>query len=244
MILSDGERLDDLEYKRLKIIQREGLYHFTSDSVLLANLVKVYKGAKVLDLGTGSGIIAILIAAKTEAASVTGIEIQEEMADMASRSVEYNGLSDRVKILKLDIKDAASYFGGESFDIVVVNPPYGRLNSGDTADSLNIRISKTELKITLQEIILNAAKLLRFGGRFYIVHKAERLAETVSLMDRHNLTVKKITNIQPKAGKSVDTVIIEGKKGAKQGMKAEILVVYNQDNSYTREAAKLYAKEK
>lgn len=242
MILNNGERLDDLEYKGLKIIQREGLYHFTSDSVLLANIVKVRNGDRVLDMGTGSGIIAILIAAKNQV-TVTGIDIQNVMVDMAMRSVEMNNLQHKVKILKQDIKSAPKELGYDSYDVVVSNPPYSKLNSGDMNAQDNISISRHEVMINLEQLIESAAKLVKFGGKFFLIHKAERLAEIIELMCRYNLTPKKLINILPKSNKAVDTVIVEGKKGAKHGMKIEALTVYNDDNTMTKAAAKLYSKE-
>lgn len=242
MILNDGEQLDDLEYKGLQIIQREGYYHFTSDSVLLANLTNIPLNAKVLDMGTGSGIIAILIAAKSKAKSVVGIDIQDDMIDMARRSIEINNLNN-VRIEKIDIIDAPLQLGFDNFDIVVTNPPYMKVLSGDMSEAEHINISKREVKVTLEQIIVSASKLLKFGGKFYMIHKAERLAEIINIMCKYNLIPKKLINIQPKADKAVDTIIIEGKKGAAFGMTVEALIVYNDDNSYTDKAAKLYSKE-
>jgi len=243
MILLEDERLEDLEYKGIKIIQREGYYRFTSDSVLLSNLADIRKGSKVLDMGTGSGIIAILIAVKKDVSKVIGIEIQDVMADMAERSVQFNNLSDKIEIIKSDIKDAPGYFGHGSFDYVVVNPPYGKPDSGEISGVEHIDISKKELKITLEEIIESASKVLKYGGKMSIINKADRLAEIISLMVKYNLIPKKLINIMPKADKSVDTVVVEAKKGAKHGMTIDTLIVYNQDNTMTKESAKLYNKE-
>ncbi|MGI6702010.1 MAG: tRNA1(Val) (adenine(37)-N6)-methyltransferase [Christensenellales bacterium] len=243
MNLIQGETLDDLEYKGLKIIQRDGYYHFTSDSVLLANLAKIRKGARVLDIGAGSGIISILIAAKTQAGEVVGVEIQQEMADMAVRSVKLNNLEDRVKIINSDIRDARGEIEYESFDAVVTNPPYLKVSSGEMSGAPNIDISRRELNITLEEIIFYGARYLKFGGSFSMVHKAERLGEIIYIMTEHSLIPKRLILVLPKRGFDADTVIITGKKGAKHGMKAEVLTVYNPDNTMTREASRLYNKE-
>ena len=221
MELKEKERLDDLQYKGLKIIQHPDKYCFTSDAVVLANLVKVDAGDKVIDLGAGSGIIAILIAAKTKAKHVTGLELQPDMADMAERSVTYNNLSNKVKIVNGDIKDSVKLFGPEQFDIAVSNPPYARAGSGEQNKTSGIAISCHEVAITQKEIITAAGKLLKFGGALYIINKCDRMAEIIYDMKAAGLEAKEsyIVSGQRAVAVEPDTVVIVGKKGGKPGMK-------------------------
>lgn len=218
MELKQGERLDDLQLNDLYIIQNPNEYCFTSDAVLLANEVKVRKGAKVCDLGTGSGIIPILLAAKTELGEVTGVELQDYQVDMATRSVAYNHLEDRVKILHGDIREGKKLLGSGVYDVVVSNPPYGILGTGDMKVSEGVARSRYEITVTLEEIIKTAREIVKFGGKVYIINKAERLAEMICLMSKYRIEPKKITNIYRKEG-AADTVIVEGIAGGKKGVK-------------------------
>lgn len=239
-MLKENERLDDLECKSLFIIQKENGYRFTSDSVILANSTRVTAGDRVVDLGTGSGVIAILLAGKTKAKEIIGVEIQESLADMASRSVEYNGLSDRVRIVNVPMQKADKVIGG-GFDVVVTNPPYGRplKTEGITEED----ICKREYAVSLEEVVETADKLLKYGGLFYMINKASRLAEMTYYMKKRNLEPKKLLLIQPKADKDVDTVIIEAKKGAKPSLVVpKPFVVYESDGSFTEEARRMYGK--
>lgn len=218
MILKDNERLDDLQFNNMYIIQDPEGYCFTSDAVLLANHVTVKKGDKVCDLGTGSGIIPILMAAKTELSHAVGLELIDRQVDMATRSVEYNGLQDRVEIVHGDIKEADKIFGSGVFDLVVSNPPYGIVGTGDMKKDSWIARSRYEITVTLEEVIRTASKIVRYGGRVAIINKAERLAEMTCLMTKYGIEPKKLINIFRK-GDMADTVIVEGSRGGKKGMK-------------------------
>lgn len=238
--LKENELYEDLEYKGLEIIQHKDGYRFTSDAVLLANTVRALPDDKVVDLGTGSGIIAILIAAKTRIKEVIGIEIQQRLADMAERSVKHNKLESRVKIVNSPMQNIHKEIGSD-YDIVVTNPPYEKAN-GKENPSEN-EICRQEYSVTLEEVILNASKLLKFGGLFYIINKAKRLAEMIYYMKQNNLEPKKITLIQPKADKAVDTVIVECKKGAKPSLVIpKPFILYNADGSLTDEGKEIYGK--
>ena len=218
MILKDNERLDDLQYNGMFIIQDPDGYCFTSDAVLLANLVTVKKGDRVCDLGTGSGIIPILMTAKTELKKATGLELIDRQVDMATRSVEYNKLSDRVEIVHGDIKEADKIFGSGVFDLVVSNPPYGKLGSGEMKQDSWIASSRYEITVNLEEVIRSASKIVRYGGRVAIINKADRLSEMTCLMTKYGIEPKKLINIFRK-GNLADTVIVEGVRGGKKGMK-------------------------
>lgn len=236
-------RLDDLEYKGLKLWQYPSLYCFTSDAVLLANLVKVKKGDTVADFGTGSGIIAVIIAAKTNAGKIYALEKQKIMCGLAQKNAEYNGLSDRIEVVEGDIADADKLLGKESVNAVVCNPPYFKKGSGAEREREEIALSRHESSCDLKGIVESAAKVLKYGGAFYIVHKVDRMAEAVGYMQAADLKVKKITLVYPKADRAADVFIAEARKSGADGMKLESLVVYEENGSMTAEAKKLYAKE-
>lgn len=236
-------RLDDLEYKGLSLWQYPSLYCFTSDAVLLANLTKVKKGDVVADFGTGSGIIAVLIAAKTNAAKIYALEKQSIMCDLARKNAEYNGLADRIEVVGGDIADADKLLGKESVNVVVCNPPYFKKGSGAEREREEIAVSRHESSCDLKGIIGSAAKVLKYGGALYIVHKVDRMAEAVGYMQAADLKVKKITLVYPKADRAADVFIAEARKSGADGMKLESLVVYEADGSMTNAAKKLYAKE-
>ncbi len=217
--LMSGERLDDLEFKGMHIISHKDKYCFTSDSVMLANLVKAAKADTVVDLCTGGGIIAILIAAKTSAKRVIGVEIQSDMADMASRSVTMNNLSDRVNILNNDVIDICKIIGYGSVDIVVCNPPYYKVSEGVARQNECIAIARHEILLPLEDMIKSASELVKFGGMFYMIHKSERLAEAIVLLSKYALQPKILYNITTNGGNVCDTFIIVCKKGGKTGVK-------------------------
>lgn len=236
-------RLDDLEYKGLKLWQYPSLYCFTSDAVLLANLSKVKKGDIVADFGTGSGIISILIAAKTNAGEIYALEKQSIMCDLARKNAEYNNLSDRIQVVEGDISDADRLLGKESVNVVVCNPPYFRKGSGAERGREEIALSRHESSCDLKGIIESASLVLKWGGALYMVHKVERMAEAIGYMQAAALEVKNVTLVYPKADKAADVFIVEARKKGASGMKLKSLVVYNDDGTMTDEAKKLYSKE-
>lgn len=242
-LLKENERLDDLEYDGLKIIQNPSLYCFTSDAVILANTVKASSRDIVCDLGTGSGIIATIIATKTSAKRVFGVEIQTEMAEMAARSVEYNGLSDKIEILNMPMQEAYKHIGKESCSVVVCNPPYQKAGAGEKQPDEKLAICRHEVKVTLEEIVESARNLLKYAGKFYIIHQAKRMAELIFLLEKNDLRVKKINMIQPKSTKNIDTVIVEATKFGKIGMVIPPpIVVNNEDNSLSEIVKNMYKK--
>lgn len=239
-MLKDGERLDDLEYKGLEIIQRSDGYCFTSDSVLVANLVNVKHTDKVVDIGTGSGIIAILIAAKFLPKKVIGVEIQERLAEMATRSVIHNNLSDVIEIVNAPAQGVEKIIG-DGYDVVVTNPPYDENCKKENATEKEI--CKSEVKLTVAECIKTAARLLKFGGLFYMVNKARRLTDVIYSMRSCGIEPKKIYFIQPKKDKDADTFIVEGKKGGKPSVIIpKPIVVYEDDGEFTEFARRIYNK--
>ncbi|MCL2630407.1 MAG: tRNA1(Val) (adenine(37)-N6)-methyltransferase [Firmicutes bacterium] len=236
--IKPSERLDNLECGDLKIIQDKAGYTFTMDSVLLANRARANYGDRIIDLGTGSGVIPLLLSYKTTAKEIFGIEIQERLHDMASRSVLLNGLENRIKILNCDIKNAVKSFGKECFDMVVSNPPYMKFGGGEFSEK---DICKREVLITLNEIIAVASQLLKFGGNFFIVYKAERLTDLMCALRENNLEPKRITPVQPTPKKQIDTVIIEAKKQAQAGLILEKpLLVFDENGEYSEEIKRIY----
>lgn len=236
-------RLDDLQYKGLSLYQYPALYCFTSDAVLLANLAKVKKGDVAVDFGTGSGVIAVLIAAKTEAAKVYALEKQKIMCDLARKNAEHNNLSDRIEVVEGDIAQADKLLGKESVNVVVCNPPYFKKGSGAEREREEIALSRHESSCDLKGIVESAAKILKYGGAFYMVHKVERMAEAIGYMQAASLEVKNVTLVYPKKDKAADVFISEARKKGSSGMKLNSLVVYNDDGTMTDAAKKLYSKE-
>jgi len=234
--LKPEERLDDLQVKGYEIIQHPGKFCFGMDAVLLANFARVRKNEKVLDLGTGTGIIPILMSAKTEGEYFRALEIQEESADMARRSVLHNHLEDRIEIVTGDIKEAAGIFGPVSFDVITTNPPYmigqhGIANSSDTK-----AIARHEVLCTLDDILRESAKMLKYRGRFYMVHRPFRLAEILSKMVAAGIEPKRMRFVHPFLDKEPNMVLIEGLRGGNSRMTIEPpLIVYKEPGVYSDE---------
>lgn len=234
--LKPEERLDDLQVNGYEIIQHPGKFCFGMDAVLLSNFARVKKGERVLDLGTGTGIIPILLTAKTEGESFVGLEIQEESADMARRSVLHNHLEDKVEIVTGDIKEAAQVFGSASFDVITTNPPYmigkhGIANASDTK-----AIARHEVLCTLEDILRESARILKPRGRFYMVHRPFRLAEILSKMVEVGIEPKRMRMVHPFIDKEPNMVLIEGMRGGNSRMTVERpLIVYKEVGVYSDE---------
>ena len=241
VLLKENERVDDLQRNGYKIIQDPDRFCFGMDAVLLSGFAKASEGDKVLDLGTGTGIIPLLMEAKTKAAHLTGLEIQAESADMAERSVKLNGLSDKITIVNGDIKEAARLFGAASFDVVTCNPPYMTEHHGLTNLHEPKAIARHELLCTLEDVISQAAKLLKPGGNFYMVHRPFRLADIIVLMREYKLEAKRMKLVYPFADKEPNMVLIEAKRGSKPRLTVEKpLVVYKEPGVYTDEIYDIY----
>lgn len=234
--LKPEERLDDLQVNGYEIIQHPGKFCFGMDAVLLSNFARVRKGERVLDIGTGTGIIPILLTAKTEGQSFVGLEIQEESADMARRSVMHNHLEEKVEIVNGDIKEATEVFGLASFDVITTNPPYmighhGIANASDTK-----AIARHEVLCTLDDILRESARMLKPRGRFYMVHRPFRLAEIISKMVQYGMEPKRMRMVHPFLDKEPNMVLIEGIRGANSRMTVEKpLIVYREVGVYSEE---------
>lgn len=235
------ERLDELHRNGYYIIQNPNRFCFGMDAVLLSGFASVKPGERAIDLGTGNGIIPILLEAKTKGEHFTGLEIQPENVDMASRSVAYNHLEKKITITQGDIKDASSLFGASSFHVVTTNPPYMTGKHGLTNENTAKAIARHEILCTLEDVIRESARLLTPQGRFYMVHRPFRLAEIMCLMSRYGIEPKRMKLVYPFVDKEPNMVLIEGLRGGKPRITVEKpLIVYERPGVYTREIYDIY----
>lgn len=241
VVLKENERIDDLERNGYHIIQDTNRFCFGMDAVLLSGFARVKEGARVLDLGTGTGIIPILLEAKTKAEHLTGLEIQEDSADMARRSVLLNGLEHKIDIVTGDIKEAGNLFDAASFDVITCNPPYMIGQHGITNEGDAKAIARHEILCTLEDVVSQTAKLLRPGGNFFMVHRPFRLAEIMSVLQAYKLEPKRMQLVYPFVDKEPNMVLIEANRGGKPRMTVEKpLIVYKEPGVYMPEIYDIY----
>ena len=239
--LKDGERIDELQRNGYRIIQDPDRFCFGMDAVLLSGFCTVKAGEDVLDIGTGTGILPILLLAKTEGRHFTGIEIQEDSADMARRSVEMNGLSDRIRIINGDIRCGAELLSPGSFHVVVSNPPYMIGTHGLKCGQEPMTIARHEVCCTLEDVIREGSRVLSDKGRFYMVHRPFRLVEIFETFRKYRLEPKRMRMVHPYAEKEPNMVMIEAVKGGRARLHVEKpLIVFESKGKYTREIADLY----
>ena len=268
MELKEKERIDDLEFKNLKIIQNIEGFCFGIDSVLIADFAKeIRKGSKGVDLGTGTGIISILLTAKTNLSQIIGVEIQEKVADMAKRSIELNNMQDRIKIVNCNIKEIFlsknekeqtetledsmlkkrklihQTLPNEDFDFIVTNPPYKKLKTGKVNENQMQYISRHEATANLEDFIKASKYLLKDKGTLYMVHRPERFADIIELMRKYKIEPKEIRFVQPNACKAPNLVLMKGVKNANAFLKVDKpLIIYKENGEYTDEILKIYDK--
>ncbi|KPU43066.1 tRNA1(Val) (adenine(37)-N6)-methyltransferase [Oxobacter pfennigii] len=241
--IKENERIDDLQLKGLKIIQNVEGFCFGVDAVLLSDFAEIKKGQRVMDLGTGTGIVPILMAGKTEAGEIIGLEIQSEVAEMAQRSMLLNHIDHRVKIFNEDINNALDIFGKESFDAITTNPPYKHGGSGIVNPEDAKAISRHEVKCTLEDVISVSSRLLKNNGRFFMVHRPERIVDILFLMRQYKLEPKRVRFVHPYPGKRPNLLLIEGLKYGKAFLKfMDPLYVYDGNGSYTKEIDEIYRR--
>lgn len=239
--LLPNERIDELQRNGYRIIQNEKKFCFGMDAVLLSGFARAGKGERALDLGTGTGIIPILMEAKTEGESFTGLEIQEEMAEMAARSVKLNGLEEKVSIIQGDLKEASKRFGKASFDVVTCNPPYMNQNHGLKNPDEPKAIARHELLCSFEDVAREAAALLKSGGRLYLVHRPHRLTEIFETLRAHKLEPKRMKFVHPFADAEANMVLIEAFRGGRPQMRVEApVIVYEKPGVYTNEIYEIY----
>lgn len=239
--LYPDERLDELQRCGFKIIQNPKKFCFGMDAVLLSGFARAKAGENVLDIGTGTGIIPILMAAKTKGRHFTGLEIQHESAEMAMRSVEYNHLEERISIVEGDIREAGKLFAPASFDVITSNPPYMVANHGLVNPDNAKMIARHEVCCTLEDILSQTARLLKNGGKFYMVHRPFRLAEIFCTLVKHDLEPKRMRLVYPYVDKEPNMVLVEALKGGNSRITCEPpLIVYKEQGVYTEEIYDIY----
>ena len=244
MELKENERIDDLELNNLKIIQNKNGFCFGMDSVLLSDFAKNIKpNTKVIDLGTGTGILPILLSAKTKASKIVGIEIQEDVANMANRSVELNNLQNRLETICENIKNLKNVYETNSFDAIVTNPPYKTKGTGGINELKSKLISRHEITADLEDFISISSYLLKDQSNIYMVHRPERLVDILSIFRKYKLEPKELKLVQPNCGKAPNLVLIKATKNAKPFLKIDKpLYIYKSDGTYTEELLKIYNK--
>ena len=242
MIMND-EVIDDLQLKGLKIIQKENRFKFGVDAVLLSHFANVRSRHEVIDLCTGTGIVPILLYGKYSPKRIVGIEIQEEMSEMAQRSVELNNCEDKLKIINGDLKDMNLLKSLNKFDVVTVNPPYKMNDSGIKNPNDSLAIARHEIMCNLEDVIRASRQLLKDNGRLYMVHRPERLIDIFELMRKYRIEPKRVRMIHPKTHKAANIVLVEGQRDGKPFLKwDEPLYVYNNDGTYSDEINKIYGR--
>ena len=239
--LKERERVDDLQRNGYRIIQRTDGFCFGMDAVLLSGFAMVKKGERALDLGTGTGIIPILLEAKTEGEHFSALEIQREVADMARRSVSLNGLEEKIQIVEGDIREARQIFGAASFDVVTSNPPYMNDAHGLKNPDLPKAIARHEVLCTLDDVVREASRVLKTGGRFYMVHRPHRLAEIITVLRGYKLEPKRMKMVHPFADRDANMVLIEAVKGGGVFLKMEApVIVFKEPGVYADEIRDVY----
>lgn len=242
--LNENERIDDLQYKNLKIIQNEMGFCFGIDSVLLSDFArKIKRNAKVIDLGTGTGIIPILLCGKTELKRIVGVEVQEEVFDLANRNIKLNNLENKFEVINENIKNLKNIYEYGSFDVVVTNPPYKKENTGIKNLNNKKLISRHEITANLEDFVEISKYLLKDRGSIYMVHRPERLVDILFLMRKNKLEPKKIKFVYSNVNTEPKLVLIEAVKNAKPFLQIEKnLYIYNENGEYTDEILKIYNK--
>lgn len=239
--MKETERIDELQRNGYRIIQDPGRFCFGMDAVLLSGFARAKEGDSVLDLGTGTGIIPILMEAKTRASRFFALEIQEESADMARRSVALNGLEKKIQVVTGDIKEAEKYFNASSFDVITCNPPYMIGKHGLVNPDAPKAIARHEILCTLEDVIRQAAFLLKPGGSFYLVHRPFRLAEILSLLVAAKLEPKRMRLVYPYVDKEPNMVLLQAVRGGKSRVTVEKpLIIFEKPGVYTKEIHEVY----
>lgn len=240
--LKENERIDDLGLKSLKIIQNDKWFCFGIDSVLLSDFAKnIKKGSKVIDLGTGTGIISILLCGKTNLSNVVGVDIQEDVCEMANRSVKLNNLEKYMEIVCDNINNLKNRYDRCTFDVVVTNPPYKKENTGLKNNEKQKEISRHEICASLDDFLNISFYLLKDKGEFYMVHRPERLVDVIDVMRRNKIEPKSIRFVYSNKDKAPVLFLVKGVKNSKSFLKVmPNLYIYDNDGNYTEEIKKIY----
>lgn len=240
-LLKEGENIDDLQLDGLRIIQNKSVFSFGIDAVLLSSIAEVKDGGSILDIGSGNGIIALLLSVKTGAGSIVGIEIQDCVCDMAIRSVKMNRLENKIHIVHADVREAAASYR-EAFDTVVCNPPYFKHKAGLISENESKMLARHEINLNIEELFRSASLMLKNKGKMYLVHRPSRLVDLFYYARTFKLEPKKARLVVSKQGEEAKLVLIEMVKNGGAELKWEgELVVYEKDGSYTEEIKKIYS---
>jgi len=241
-LIKYDECLDDLQNGYM-LIQKSNTFKFGVDAVLLADFADVKKTEHVLEMGTGTGIIDLLLYAKKQPASITALEIQTDMADMARRSIQYNKLEDKISILNIDLKNAPEKFGKASFDAIVTNPPYVKKEAGINNPVESKALARFEIACTLQDVISCSKELLKSGGKLFMVHRADRLVDIIYEMRKQSIEPKRIRFVHSNFGKRPHLILIEGTRGGRPELKfMDPLYIYKDNEEYTEEIHRIYGR--
>ncbi|MBO3066500.1 tRNA1(Val) (adenine(37)-N6)-methyltransferase [Staphylococcus shinii] len=239
MLLAD-ERLDYLTKENLRIIQNDEVFSFSTDALLLAHFTKIKKQDTIMDLCSGNGVIPLLLSDKGKQ-NIDGIEIQQQLVDMAQRSVVYNQLDDRIHMYHMDLKKVQQQFKPSQYSLVTCNPPYFKVNQQHQHQKNAHKIARHEIMCTLEDCCLAARHLLKQGGRMAMVHRAERLMDVLSYMRAYQIEPKKLYFVYSKQDKVSQTIVVEGRKGGNQGLDIQPpFYIYNNDGTYTEEMREIY----
>lgn len=242
--VKEEETLDDLQLNGIHLIQKKEGFRFGVDAVLLSHFANVKKKHKVIDLCTGTGIVPFLLAGKTESQNIIGIEIQEDMVEMAKRSVKINNLDERLNFYCADLKNIKFLKTLEKCDVLTVNPPYKLQNSGILNPNDKFSIARHEIMCNLEDVIIAARVLLKDNGRMFMVHRPERLADIITTMRKHKIEPKRIQMVHPNAKKAPNIVLVEGQRDGGAFLKWEPpLYVYNENGEYSDQINKIYGRE-
>ena len=242
--IKENERIDDLQYKDLKIIQETDGFCFGIDSILLSDFAKnIKKNSKVADLGTGTGIIGLLLCKKTNLAEMTGIEIQEDVANMAERSIKLNNLEEKFRIINSNINEIFSkkLLEKNVCDVVVMNPPYKEVGTGEINENEKKLISRHEIKANLSDFIKTASGLLKDKGELYIVHKPERMPDIIQKLRENKIEPKELRVVYSNKNSEASLILIKAVKGGKKFLKIDrALYIYNENGEYSDEIKQIY----
>ena len=242
--LKENERIDDLEFKDLKIIQNKEGFCFGIDAVLLSDFAKNIKSnTTVLDLGTGTGIISILLCGKTKLKKIIGVEVQKEVFDMAQRSAKLNNLEDKFEVINENILNLNNIYENQTFDVIITNPPYKKQDAGLKNEDERKLISRHEVLAKLEDFISVSSKLLKDKGEFYIIHRPERIVDIFTQMRAYKIEPKEVRFVYSNEINPPKMVLIKGVKNGGEYLNfRENLYIYNEDGSYTNEILEIYNK--
>ncbi len=238
----DEETLDEILDGRLRVFQKKKGYRFSLDAILLAHFVSLKSKSKAIDLGTGSGIIPLILAARFPPVAWTGLEIQDDLAGLATRSIQLNGLQDQINIVQGDARKIKNIFSAHSFDAVTFNPPYRKINSGRINPDQEKAIARHEIKGSLKDFLQAAKYLLKPAGKVFTIYPAKRLAELVSLFRANSIEPKRMKFVFSDVNSAAEFVLVEGRAGSREELNIEpSLVIYDEDKEYTKQITDIFS---